>query len=172
MRDLLIELSSTDLFRAKWSERIHDEWINNLLENRPDLNRDKLNITKSLMNAAVMDCLVTDFEAIEASLSLPDINDNHVLAAAIVGKADAIITRDIKDFPVEYVKSYDIEIIDPDDFLKYQFEFDPAIVLNAVRKIRSRLKNPPVNAKDHLTKLERLGLPKIVSELRKFETMI
>ena len=45
LRDLLMRLALTDLFRARWSEQIHDEWINAVLRNRPDLSRQQLERT-------------------------------------------------------------------------------------------------------------------------------
>ena len=42
LRDLFMELTLKDLFRGRWSDEIHEEWIRNLLEQRPDLARDKL----------------------------------------------------------------------------------------------------------------------------------
>lgn len=52
LRDLLLRLSITGLFSAKWTDQIHDEWITNLLEARPNL-KDKLPRTRELMNRAV-----------------------------------------------------------------------------------------------------------------------
>ena len=72
LRDILIQLAIADLFRAKWTNLIHDEWIRNLVENRPDLPREKLNQVKDLMNSQVRDSLVTDFEQLIPSLTLPD----------------------------------------------------------------------------------------------------
>jgi hypothetical protein len=37
LRDLLISLAVAGLFRARWTDRIHDEWIGNLLNKRKDL---------------------------------------------------------------------------------------------------------------------------------------
>jgi hypothetical protein len=42
LRDLLMRLALTDLYRAKWTEQIHEEWIRNLLENRQDIDRPML----------------------------------------------------------------------------------------------------------------------------------
>ena len=50
LRDLLIRLAVTGLFRAKWTDAIHDEWTRNLLANRPDLMAEQLNRTRQLMN--------------------------------------------------------------------------------------------------------------------------
>lgn len=40
LRDLLMHLALSDLFRAKWTNEIHDEWIRNVLKDRPDLTRE------------------------------------------------------------------------------------------------------------------------------------
>ena len=51
------------------------------------------------MNQAVEDCLIEDYEPLIDSLELPDLDDRHVLAAAIRGRADLIVTYNLKDFP-------------------------------------------------------------------------
>ncbi len=58
LRDLLLRLALTDLYRARWSEAIHEEWIRAVLRNRPDLSRQQLERTRALMNAHVRDALV------------------------------------------------------------------------------------------------------------------
>nr|WP_293617639.1 hypothetical protein [Salinisphaera sp.] len=40
LRDFLLNLALTDLFAARWTEHIHDEWIENLLTKRPTLARE------------------------------------------------------------------------------------------------------------------------------------
>ncbi|HBC40774.1 MAG TPA: hypothetical protein DCZ88_02425 [Pseudanabaena sp.] len=108
LRDILIQLAITDLFRAKWTNLIHEEWIRNLIDNRPDLPREKLNQVKDLMNSQVRDSLITDFEQLIPSLTLPDPNDRHILAAAIVAEVDVIVTFNLKDFPDLYLSQYGI----------------------------------------------------------------
>jgi PIN domain len=100
IRDLVVELGRTGLLRAKWTERIHSEWIGAILRQRPELVRSRLERAAELMNAAVDDCLVSGFESLEAGLTgLPDPNDRHVLAAAIHCGAQEIVTFNIRDFP-------------------------------------------------------------------------
>ena len=50
LRDLLMHLALTDLYRAKWTNEIHDEWIRNVLANRDDLSQESLVRTRDLMN--------------------------------------------------------------------------------------------------------------------------
>ena len=75
-----MHLALTDLFRTKWSAAIHEEWIRNVLKARPDLKREQLERTRSLMDAHVRDCLVEGYEPLVESIELPDPNDRHVLA--------------------------------------------------------------------------------------------
>lgn len=98
LRDLLLHLALTDLYRARWSERIHDEWMRSVLASRPDLSAEKLARTRSLMDSAVPDCLVTGFEGLIEHVSLPDPDDRHVLAAAIRCQAGVIVTYNTRDF--------------------------------------------------------------------------
>ena len=78
-----MHLAMTGLFRARWTDQIHDEWIRNVLANRPDLKAEQLKRTRELMDAHALDCLVTGYEKLIAGLTLPDPDDRHVLAAAI-----------------------------------------------------------------------------------------
>ena len=86
-------------FRARWTTQIHDEWVRNLLKKRSDISKDKLQRIVELMNQAIPDCLVENYEDIIDSLTLPDPDDRHVLAAAIKCQADVIVTNNLKDFP-------------------------------------------------------------------------
>ena len=63
LRDFLITLATTGLYRAKWTEQIHDEWVRNLLNDRRELEV-RIQTTSSLMNEAVPDCLVVGYEAL------------------------------------------------------------------------------------------------------------
>jgi hypothetical protein len=59
VRDLLMTLTGTGLFRVKWSRAVQEEWISSLLKNRPDLTREQLERTRQLMDQQASDALVT-----------------------------------------------------------------------------------------------------------------
>ena len=80
------------MFRAKWTDAIHDEWTRNLLAKRPDLKPEQLNRTRTLMNTHVQDSLVTGYESLIPVLKLPDPDDRHVLAAAIASRRNTQMT--------------------------------------------------------------------------------
>src|SRR5947207_14651444 len=83
LRDLLVRLAGTGIFRARWTNDIHEEWIHSVLERRADLTRTRLERTRDLMNDYILDSLVTGYEHRIPSIILPDPNDRHVVAAAI-----------------------------------------------------------------------------------------
>lgn len=172
LRDFLMQLALTDLFRAKWTQRIHEEWISNLLSNRPDLTRERLERTRDLMNLHVRDCLVDNYEHLENEIQLPDTDDRHVLAAAIKARADAIVTFNLKDFPQEVLEKYDIEAMHPDDFIFSQVGLSSAAVCGAAKRCRQRLANPPRSVDEYLSTLESQGLPQAVSALRWYSELI
>lgn len=166
LRDILMQLATTGLFAAKWTEQIHDEWMSNLRRNRPDIDTDKLEILKQRINQSVPDCLVTDFEHIIPSLDLPDPDDRHVLAAAIAVKANVLVTINLKDFPRSVLAQYDIEVQHPDDFIADLLDLKPLRIIQAIQTVQTRLKNPPVSFDEYLEILLKQGLPVTVSMLR------
>jgi len=172
LRDLLLEVAVSDLYRAKWSAAVHDEWINALLRTRADLTREKLERTRDMMNAHVRDALVTDFEDMIGILTLPDPNDRHVLAAAIKGRADLIVTGNLKDFPAAALGRWGVEAQHPDEFLTNQFHLSPPVFLKAVRTVRLRLKSPPKSVEEYLDTLRAQGLLATVSEIAPFDQFI
>jgi hypothetical protein len=172
VRDLLLQLAVTDLYKAKWSADIHREWIDNLLANDDRLDRAVLERTRDLMDASTRDCLVTGYEALIPSLDLPDPNDRHVLAAAIVGRCDAIVTCNIKDFPEQVMATYGIDLKHPDEFLNDHLKLAQGAFCSCVQKIRQRLKNPPYSIEEYLETLTRHGLVATASELRPFSGLL
>ena len=99
LTDLFVQLAVDDLFRAKWTLDIHREWMTALRRIYPDIGQERLDRRRDQMNAETRDALVTDYVSIIDSLKLPDENDRHVLAAAIIGRCDVIVTYNLKDFP-------------------------------------------------------------------------
>lgn len=165
LRDLLVRLARTGLFRARWTDAIHDEWIRSVLENRPDLSTSQLERTRQLMNAAVRDCLVTGYEGRVDSLTLPDVDDRHVLAAAIEAQAQIIVTYNLRDFPSGALQAYGVEAQHPDEFVVRLIALNPLTVRETVETHQQALKNPPKTPAQYLATLSNQGLHKTVTTL-------
>lgn len=95
LRHLLMRLVLEGLFQAKWSAMIYEEWIRAVLRDNPHIPITRLHALRDAMDDRIDDAVVVDYEHLIETLTLPDLNDRHVLAAAIVGQADVIITRNL-----------------------------------------------------------------------------
>jgi hypothetical protein len=168
LRSFLMYLTLEGLYRAKWSDLVHEEWIKAVLEKRTGITREQLERTRDKMNEHAGDCLVTGFEGLIDCVDLPDRKDRHVLAAAIRSGSQVIVTRNLKDFPADRLALYGIEAQHPDDFIMHQVDLDAAAVLAAAKAHRASLRNPPKSAGDYLDGLERQELTQTVSFLRDY----
>ncbi len=152
-----MRLALSDLFQARWSDRVHEEWIAALLRNRPDLTLAQLARTRRLMDEHVDEALVTGYEHLIGQFTLPDPNDRHVLAAAIHGGAHVIVTANLRDFPAEVLAAHGIESQHPDAFVSARLNEYPGEVLAALHEIRLDLKKPPFSLPELLASLETQG---------------
>jgi predicted nucleic acid-binding protein len=171
LRDFLMRLALTGAFRARWSERIHDEWMRNVLLKFPEL-ADALTRTRQLMNAAVPDCIIEVDDILVSSLVLPDPDDRHVLAVALRCKASAIVTFNLKDFPHNILATYGIEPQHPDQFVDVLFNRDPAAVIEAAVKQRASLRKPMMSTEKYLDCLLRQGMTQTVKNLSGFQSIL
>lgn len=124
------------------------------------------------MDTAVPDCLVTGYAHLVPVISLPDPDDRHVVAAAIHARADAIVTFNLKDFPQEQLGQYNLEAIHPDEFIQLQYGLNEAAVVIAAQSCCARLKNPLKTSDEYLDILQAQSLPKTVSLLREFASVL
>ena len=161
-----MSLAVTRLFRAHWTDAIHEEWIENLRASRPDISLEQLSRTRRIMDRAVPDALVSGYGRLVSTLNLPDPDDRHVLAAAIHAGAKQIVTFNLKDFPESILSDYGIEATSPDDFVAQLVLDYPAEVLAALRHQRGRLTRPAKPVEEFLDTLVKQGLPKTVNLLQ------
>lgn len=178
-RDIFMELAVEGMVRLKWSARVQEEWLGRLLENRPHLSEEqkaRLLQTPGRMAEALADYepLVQGYEFLLEQVSLPDPHDAHVVAAAFYGGAEAILTFNLADFPEETLERFDLSAWHPDEYLVELAESLirhnalPEPLLSALKRIRERLKNPPLDPEGYIQALERAGLGRFSALLRSF----
>jgi hypothetical protein len=95
-----------------------------------------------------------------------------VLAAALAGHADCIVTTNVRDFPIEVVGALGIEIIHPDQFIVAQWDLDQLVAVAAFKHMRARWKKPDTSAEDFAAAMERAGLPATAQRLREAAELI
>ena len=120
------------------------------------------------MDQHAVDALVTGYEDLIPGLQLPDPDDRHVLAAAIRGHADVIVTINLRDFPSDTIGPFGIEAQHPDEFILHLLDLAPGAVVAAAENHRQSLKKPPKTVSEYLETLERQGLTQTVSVLREY----
>ena len=109
LRDALIQVGLARPVQPQWTDLRLDEVFRNLRANRPDLDPVRLDRTRGLMKDEIRDTTVTDHEYLIDQLDLPDGNDRHVLAAAIHANAEAIVTKNLRDFPSDSLTPWGVE---------------------------------------------------------------
>ena len=167
MTDALLSLATAGFFAAKWTTEVEKEWIRSLERQRPDLT-GKLNVRRDSMRDAIADWEVpkSAWASLAQGIDLPDPDDCHVLAAAIAGHADCIVTSNLKDFPDSVLFDYGIQAIDPDTFIINQWDLDPVNAISAFKRMRARRKKPLSSPEDFAYALEVGGLPTTAGRLR------
>lgn len=168
LRNILIRLAIDDLYRAFWSQRVQDEWTQAILRDRPHLPRAAIERTRHLMEQSIDDAMVTGYEPLVDTLTLPDADDRHVLAAAIHCGAQVIVTANLRDFPKATLALYDIEARHPNAFILGLLTESPDEVLGTMRRLRRGLSKPPMTAEELLAVMARQGLSESAGALGRF----
>lgn len=166
LADTLLRIAEHGLYRPLWSEQLLYEAQDAILRAHPGIDPARAARRFAAMRGYFPDAMVTGWEPLEAGFQLPDPDDRHVLAAAIRGSAQAIVTFNLKDFPAQILDPFDIEAIHPDDFLGHQLELAPELVLQAIREQAAATATPPLSITRLLQILERAGGPAFAAACR------
>ena len=165
--DTLLRLAEAGFYRPLWSERILLEVESAVLGFRPDLDPGRVRRRVLLMAATFEDASVEGWEQVSAGLDLPDPDDRHVLAAAIAGGAQAIVTANLKDFPEDQLRGHGIEARHPDDFLLDQLDLFPSRTLEVLVQQAGDLTRPASDLAGVLNSLASCNVPNFVEAVRR-----
>lgn len=158
MREMLIGLAEEGLFEPLWSERILEEWVRGtrrLGEGADVIARTEAAVMRDRFRAA----MVSDYT--EAGLWLPDENDIHVLAAAIKGSAEALVTKNLSDFPTRILTKHGILRRDPDGFMLDFLMENEALVRHVAQTVQDKAEAISGREQPLRGLLKRAGLPRL-----------
>ena len=132
LRSVLLELARGKAFRVLWLEQVHREWMQALQRQHPHIPASRIARVRALMEAYVEDATVSGYEPLIGGLTLPDPDGRHVLAAAIHGGANVIVTSNERDFPAAALSPYKLAVISPDKFIRACLKPIPISLLAAL----------------------------------------
>lgn len=159
LADTLLRLAEADLYRPLWSERVLDEMVEAIDAVHPNLAVGAARARAAVMQRSFDDACVVGWERLERGLALPGPDDRHVLAAALCGRADLIVTANVRDFPAEVVGSLGVEVQHPDEFLLNQLDLEPDLTIGTLHRQAAATKRPAITTKALLAHLARCGVP-------------
>ena len=163
LRDNLLRAAELGLFEIRWSDEILDEAIRNLIKNGT-ISTTQAQRLLMAMRQAFPEATVKGFESLIPHLT-NDEKDRHVLAAAVVARADIIVTSNLKDFPEQALAPFQIEAMSPDQFLIVLFRQYPETMIEIVIQQAAALRNPPKTVAEVLDELA-LSAPQFVVLVR------
>lgn len=174
LRGALLWFATERLFRPCWTTQILDEWRGSLLRRFPDDEgiAGKIDRQRSTMLEQFPEAMIEGHEFLIESLKLPDPNDRHVLAAAIVGRCNGIITCNTRHFPEEVVAPFGIEVVHPDNFIVNIIDLDPTKALTACLSHRKALTTSLPSADEFLEQYRAKGLIQAHTRLLKHRELI
>lgn len=175
-RDFLLSLHIQGAYRAVWSEAILEE-----LEYHEALKLKKRGVDEreaelrahaliTQMREHFSDSIVHGWEGLDGTFGLPDPDDEHVVAAAVVGGADVIITVNVRHFPNELLPT-GIEVLRAAEFARNTVDLSPRGAIAAVDEIvaRSGRLGPKLTRDGVLAVLEgRYGMVEAVCAMREY----
>jgi predicted nucleic acid-binding protein len=152
IRDILLRAAEANLYQVLWSEEILYEVTSNLVKLRK-LDELRATYLTTEMNKAFPEAMVEVPQGLIDVMS-NDPKDRHVLAAAVVAKAQVIVTANLKHFSSEALSSWEIEALHPDAFLLGLFNVEPAQMIKVIHLSAQDRRNP-VSMQDLLTRLNK-----------------
>ncbi len=164
LADTLLRIAERDLYPPLWSARILDEALVAIAEIHPSIPAEQLRQRFDAMNGASEDAAVSGWEDSVSTVTLPDPDDRHVVAAALRGRADAIVTANVRDYPPDVLDPLNLEVIHPDTFLLDQLDLAPHVVLDVLHEQADHTRRPALTPVDLIARLARAGAPGFADE--------
>lgn len=164
LRDTLLSVAQAHAFRPLWSAEILEEVRGAIQRSVPGADPARIDRMLGHMRAAFPDALAVGYSNLVPKMT-NDFADRHVLAAAVIGHADVIVTWNVRHFPPGACHSHGIAVETPDEFLARMYASDSGAVESALARQVARYIAPPMTVEDLLAR-HALRLPRFVAAVR------
>ena len=165
-RNLLLSLAKGGLYVPLFSNKILDEVEKTISE---ILNPNVGKHQRLIISEAFPDTIVSGYEWREQSIILPDEGDNHIMALGVNSFADIIVTNNLKDFPTDYLESFQLTAQSCDKFLSDIISTSELKAFHAIEVMRARLTKPSYSFNELIKFTEKRELPKTATKMRKLK---
>lgn len=159
MREMLLGTAGLGVYVPLWSARILEEWARaarRLGEGAEDIARGEIALMRSDFRASE----VAADDGLTETLYLPDENDRHVLATALTGDAELLLTKNLRDFPGRVLAKHGVLPLDPDRFL-FDLHQEDADLVGVARRVQERAEAASGRPQPVRALLKRAGLPRL-----------
>ncbi len=153
LRDTLLSSADVGLYMPYWSQRILDEAMRNLVQKGKITQGKAMNLER-VMKAAFIESMVEVPGELEAAMTNHP-KDRHVLATAVIAKANTIVTNNLTDFNAEALNPWNVIALSPDEFLSELFDIYPLEMVQVVQKQSQRYKKRPLSVDELLDLLSK-----------------
>ena len=160
LREILLATAAAGAFAPLWSDRVMEEWAHAAARGGHAVERTA-RAEIALMRERWPATRVAPGPGAEEALSLPDAGDLHVLAAAIEGRADAVLTVNLRDFPGRTLARHGLMVRTPDSLLSELHTEGRIPVARLVEEVRQRTEAISGRAQPLRPLLKRAGLPRL-----------
>lgn len=144
LRDVLLTAAEHDLYFPLWSPDVLDDMERNLIAKR-GLTAQQTAHLREKMISAFPDSTVSGYQSLVASMTNHQ-GDRHVLAVAVRGNAEVIVTENLRHFPTAACEPYEIRPCSVDDFLSDLLSVDHERICDVLRSIERDRRNLPLAA--------------------------
>ena len=167
LTDTILHIAEQGMFQPLWSQRILGETFETLMSLHPTKDPSVLQGRIARMNSAFPQACVKGWEHLEGGLvgTCPDPDDAHVVAAAIFGQAEIIVTSNLKDFPETLLQPLGLQAVSPDNFLLEQLDLNHELVMESLQTQVLKKNRPPLSLIEVAVQLEHL-VPAFAAEVR------
>jgi predicted nucleic acid-binding protein len=164
MREMVMGAARVGVFEPLWSARLLEEWARAAIKLGPE-GEAQARAEIALLRAAWPKAEVPPSPGVAARLYLPDENDVHVLAAAITGHADIIMTLNAKDFPRGTLAEEGLARVDPDSYLHGVWLAQPEMIVQVADSVLDEARRLSGQPWEMRPLLKKARLPRLAKAL-------